>query len=82
MSISERIKLIVAILGVCILSAFFLPVLELPFGQRLSYFDLMRGALSGGAWTATRIFLAVAFLVVVAGTILAIYSIFRGKMRT
>lgn len=54
--------------SVVVLVAFFLPLLELPFGQQNSLFDLTMGAFSGGRWTPARVLLAV-LLVVSVGTL-------------
>jgi hypothetical protein len=41
----------------------FLPLVQLPFGVNLSYFDLAFGALSGGKWSSYRIMLFTVFII-------------------
>jgi hypothetical protein len=49
-----------------LIGPFFIPIISLPFGQSISLFDLLSGALSGGAWRPARLLLLILFAALLA----------------
>jgi hypothetical protein len=70
------VRLILALLGV---GVFFVPLSLLPFGVTLSAFDLLSGALSGGAWRPARIGLLVIFASAVVFFVTSVSQVLRAK---
>lgn len=64
-----------------ITTAFCLPLIELPFGVRLSLLDLEAGALTGGRWTLTRILLGLLFAASISAFIFSAAKVLRARLR-
>jgi len=62
-----------------VVGAFFVPFLGLPFGQALSLFDLLRGALGRGGWPAPRVALLVVFVAALAFPGVSVSRVLRAK---